>query len=139
MWSGSRELSRDNVHGWMPATTTQSSGTAFRIALCTHKAAEGAGVCMLLLVQGRLTEISGAHVAIASETGLLAILPALVLTFTDYVRHLTTRWSSSLFIGACGFFADALVHGSHYPGAYTEAALTGLGTTLASVLISYTH
>jgi hypothetical protein len=34
--------------------------------------------------------------------------------------------------------ADALVHGSHYPGAYTEAALTGLGTTAASLAVSYT-
>jgi hypothetical protein len=93
---------------------------------------------MLLMVQGRVGEITGAHVAIASETGVLAILPALVLTFTRYGRYLTNRWTSSLFIGLCGFAADALVHPSHFPGAYTEAILTGLGTTAASVLVSYT-
>jgi hypothetical protein len=38
----------------------------------------------------------------------------------------------------CGFLADAIVHESHYPGAYTEAVLTGLGTTAASIVVSYT-
>jgi len=106
--------------------------------LCGHKAAEVAGVCMLLMVQGHVADLTTGHLVIASETGALAILPALVVTFTQYVRYLANRWTSSLFIGACGFAADAIVHGSHYPGAYTEAALTGLGTTAASVLVSYT-
>jgi hypothetical protein len=93
---------------------------------------------MLLMVQGHVGEITAGHVAIASETGVLAILPALALTFTQYGRYLTNRWTSSLFIGLCGFVADAFVHASHYPGAYTEAVLTGLGTTAASVVVSYT-
>ena len=117
---------------------TWRRGTAFRVALCGHKAAEVAAVCMLLMVQGNIAAITGAHVAIASQTGVLSILPALVLTFTRHVHYLANRWTSSLFIGACGFAADALVHGSHYPGPYTEALLTGIGTTAASILVSYT-
>jgi hypothetical protein len=93
---------------------------------------------MLLMVQGHVMDITTGHFVIAGETGALAILPALAVTFTQYVRYLANRWTSSLFIGACGFAADAIVHGSHYPGAYTEAALTGLGTIAASVLVSYT-
>jgi hypothetical protein len=93
---------------------------------------------MLLMVQGHVTEITGGHALIASQTGVLSILPALALTFTRYVRYLANRWTSSLFIGVCGFAADAVVHGSHYPGPYTEAVLTGIGTTAASVLVSYT-
>jgi hypothetical protein len=31
-----------------------------------------------------------------------------------------------------------MVHPSHYPGAYTEAALTGVGGYILSVAISYT-
>jgi hypothetical protein len=38
----------------------------------------------------------------------------------------------------CAFLADALVHGSHYPGAYTEAALTALGAFALSIAVSYT-
>jgi hypothetical protein len=93
---------------------------------------------MLLMVQGHVADLTVGHVAIASETGLLAISPALALTFTRYARHLANRWASSVFIGVCGFAADALVHASHYAGTYTEAVLTGLGTTAASLVVSYT-
>jgi len=93
---------------------------------------------MLLMVQGRLTEMGLVHLALATKTGLLAVSPALGITFTRYAKHFVNRWTTSLFFGACTFFADALVHESHYPGAYTEAGLTALGAFAFSVLISYT-
>jgi hypothetical protein len=43
-----------------------------------------------------------------------------------------------MFVSVCAFLADAFVHGSHYPGAYTEAALTALGAFALSVTVSYT-
>lgn len=113
--------------------------TAFRLALCGHKAAEVSGVCLVLMVQGHLLAVTAAHLVVAGKTGVLAILPALAITYTRRAtRLITNRWSSALFLGACGFVADAIVHQSHYPGAYTEAALTGIGTTGASILVSYT-
>jgi len=36
------------------------------------------------------------------------------------------------------FIADALSHASDYPGAYMEAALTGIGAFAFSLVISYT-
>ena len=48
------------------------------------------------------------------------------------------RWLSATFVGICAFLADAVVHRSHYPGAYTEAALTALGAFMLSVFVSYT-
>ena len=41
-------------------------------------------------------------------------------------------------MGVCTFFADALIHESHNPGRYTDAALTSIGAFAFSVLISYT-
>jgi hypothetical protein len=41
-------------------------------------------------------------------------------------------------LGICAFLADSIAHESHYPGEYTEAALTGLGAFLFSLAISYT-
>jgi hypothetical protein len=90
------------------------------------------------MVRGHLVDITAAHLVLAAKTGLLAIVPALGMTFTQQARHYTNRWISAGFLGVCGFLADAIVHPSHYPGAYTEAALTGLGTGVVSVLISYT-
>jgi hypothetical protein len=89
-------------------------------------------------VQGQLAEATVAHFAIAAKTGLLAVSPALALTFTRYARHFLNRWASSAFLGLCTFAADALAHPSHYPGAYTEAALTGLGAAVFSLVVSFT-
>jgi hypothetical protein len=110
----------------------------FRLVLCGHKAVEAAGVCMILMVQGHLLEIPLAHLVIAGKTGLLAVVPTLLLTFTRHAHHFFNRWDTSALLGACTFFADAAIHGTHFPGAYTEAALTGIGAFVFSVVVSYT-
>lgn len=110
----------------------------FRLVLCGHKAVETGAVCLVLMVQGRLSEVTAAHLLIASKTGLLAVLPVLGITFTHHARHFMNRWISSLILGICTFAADAAIHPSHYPGQYTEAALTGIGGFVFSLLISFT-
>ena len=110
----------------------------YRLALCSHKAMEAGVVCGVLMVQGHLGAITMAHLGIASQTGLLAVVPVLWLTFTRYARHFANRWTSSVLLAAFTFAADAIIHGSHYPGAYTEAALTAVGAFVFSVAISYT-
>lgn len=115
----------------------------FRLALCGHKAVEAGAVCLLLMVQGNLAEATLAHFAIAAKTGLLAVSPALAITFSQQARHIVhrlflNRWTSSAFLGICTFAADAVAHPSYYPGAYLEAALTGLGAAAFSLVVSYT-
>jgi hypothetical protein len=110
----------------------------YRLVLCGHKAVEAGTACLLLMVQGDLAGITLTHLGIATQTGLLAVFPAVGLTFTQYARHFANRWASSALLGVTTFAADALIHGSHYAGAYTEAALTGLGAFVFSVVISFT-
>jgi len=110
----------------------------FRLALCGHKAIEAGGVCLLLMVQGDLLALTPAHFLLASKTGLLSVLPAIAISFTPFARHLVNRWTSSALLGICTFFADAAVHASHYPGRFTEAALTGAGAFVFSLAVSYT-
>lgn len=110
----------------------------YRLAMCGHKAIEVAGVCLLLMVQGDLAGATLAHLAVASKTGVLGVFPLLGVTFTRYAAHLTNRWTSSALLGVTTFAADAAVHASHYPGAFTEAALTAVGAFVFSLLISYT-
>jgi len=90
------------------------------------------------MVQGQLSDVTLAHLLIASKTGLLAVVPILGITFTHYARHFINRWTSSLFLGICTFAADAAIHPSHYQGQYTEAALTGVGAFVFSILMSFT-
>src|SRR5271165_6462882 len=110
----------------------------FRLVLCGHKAVEAGAVCLVLMVQGQLGEVTLAHLSIATKTGILAIFPVLGITFTHYARHFANRWTSSLFLGICTFAADTAIHRSHYPGKYTEAALTSVGAFLFSILVSFT-
>ena len=90
------------------------------------------------MVQGHLLSVTGAHLAIAGKTGLLAVAPAVLMTFTPFSRHLVNRWTSSVFFAVCTFFADSAVHPSHYPGEYGEAAMTAVGAFVFSVAVSYT-
>ena len=110
----------------------------FRLALCGHKTVEAGAVCLVLMVQGHLGGITPAHLLIATKTGLLAMSPVLAVTFSRYARHLVNRWTSSAFFGLCTFVADASIHASHYPGEYSEAALTAFGACVFSVAVSYT-
>jgi len=110
----------------------------FRVALCGHKTVEAGGVCLLLMVQGHLLSITGAHLVIAAKTGILAVSPAVAMTFTPLARHFINRWTSSAFFAVCTFFADSAIHPSHFAGEYTEAGLTALGAFVFSVAVSYT-
>jgi len=89
-------------------------------------------------VQGHLLEATLTHFAIAGKTGVLATAPLVGVTLTRYAGVMANRWISSALIGVCGVAADVVSHGSHYPGAYTEAVLTGLGAFAVSVAVSYT-
>ena len=110
----------------------------FRLALCGHKAVEVGGACLVLMVQGQLAQATLGHFLIASQTGVLAVFPLLGITLTRHARLFANRWISATFVAVCGFFADAFIHGSHYPGKYTEAALTAVGAFVLSVAVSYT-
>jgi hypothetical protein len=110
----------------------------FRLALCGHKTVEVGAVCVLLMVQGDLAGVTLAHLAIAGKTGLLGVFPLVGITFTQHAKRLADRWTASALVGVCTFFADAVIHPSHYPGAYTEAALTAVGAFLFSLAVSFT-
>ncbi|MEO7191829.1 MAG: hypothetical protein ABI051_12310 [Vicinamibacterales bacterium] len=110
----------------------------YRLVLCGHKAIEVGAVCVLLMVQGHLLDATLTHFAIAAKTGTLATLPLVGVTLTQFARHLASRWVSSALVGGFGVVADVISHGSHYPGAFTEALLTGFGVFVVSLVISYT-
>jgi len=122
----------------MSTRQTLSSRHRFRLALCGHKVVEAGAVCVLLMVQGDLTGVTLAHLAIATKTGLIAMPPVLGVTFSRYARHLLNRWTAAALFGLSTFVGDAVIHPSHYEGTFTEAALTGVGAAIFSLVISYT-
>jgi hypothetical protein len=110
----------------------------FRLVLCGHKAVETVAACLLFMVQGQLGQATVGHFLTAAKTGALTLLPLLGITLTRHAKYFVNRWISALFVAACAFFADAVIHGSHYPGAYTEALFTAGGAFALSIIISYT-
>ena len=128
-WSRLAEMRSGFAHG----------AHLYRAVLCGHKAVEAGAVCLLLMVQGDLGAVTLSHLAIAAKTGALAVSPAIALTFTRYAYHLTNRWTVSALLGICTFATDAILHASHYPGAWTEAAFTGAGAFTLSIAVSYTR
>jgi len=110
----------------------------FRLVLFGHKAAETGAACLLLMLQGQLAGATLGHFLLASKTGVLTVFPLLGITWTKHAKYLAHRWTSAVLVGTCAFFADAVIHGSHYRGKFTEAALTGLAAFALSVIISYT-
>jgi hypothetical protein len=111
----------------------------YRLMLCGHKAFEVGAVCLLLMVQGDPGRITLGHIAVASKTGLLAVFPALGISLTRHAHRLANKWTASILLGICGFFADIVTHPSHYEGVYLEAILTAIGTFALSIAISYTR
>jgi len=110
----------------------------YRLVLCGHKAIEAGAVCLVLMVQGQLMDATLSHVLIATKTGLLAMSPALGLTFTHHARHLANKWTAATFFGICTFIADGAIHASHYTGEYSEAVLTGIGAFALSLAVAST-
>ena len=110
----------------------------FRLMLFGHKAVETGAACLLLMVGGQLPQATFGHLLVASETGVVAVFPLLGITLTRHARYFVNRWVSALLVAACTFLADAVIHRSHYPGVYTEAALTAAVAFVLSVAISYT-
>jgi len=90
------------------------------------------------MVQGQLAQATVGHFLVASQTGILTVFPLLGITLTRHAHHFANRWISAGLVAVCSFFADAIIHRSHYPGEYTEAALTSAGVFLLSVIVSYT-
>src|SRR5437762_7064897 len=89
---------------------TASRRHQFRIVLCGHKAVEAGAVCLVLMVQGHLADLTVAHFLIAAKTGLLAVSPALGVTYTRQARYLANKWVFSAILGICTFLADAVIH-----------------------------
>jgi len=110
----------------------------FRAMLLGHKAAEVAVVCLLVMVKGHIGDVTVTHLVIATKTGLLTVCPSLAVSYTRYARYFANRWASSAFVGVCTFFADFVIHHSHYSWKYTDATLTAIGAFIFSVAISYT-
>jgi hypothetical protein len=93
---------------------------------------ESATACLVTMVQGNLLAMTLGHWLIASRTGLLS---GAVATAALMVAGSTRRWMVAALLAAATFAVDLFSHPSQFGGALTEAAVTGVGAGVLSLLV----
>ena len=94
--------------------------------------AESSTACLVTMVQGNMLALTVSHLAIASQTGVLAgVLTAtgLIITKTD------KRWVVSLVLGIATAVVDYFVHPGMFGPAAFEAVVTGVAAGILSYLV----
>jgi hypothetical protein len=73
------------------------------------------------------------HWTLALQTGLVAALLAVLLSFTPARALYRNRWGNALVVGVLTGLADAYAHPSHYGFAHFESLLTGVVAALLAL------
>ena len=108
---------------------TQENG---KIATLAEGIAESTTACLVMMVQGNVLAITLGHLAIASETGIIAGAVASIVVLTARTR---TRWIISAVLGVATAVVDYFVHPGQFGPVFAEALATGLGAGLLSFLL----
>lgn len=108
---------------------TQESG---KIATLAEGIAESTTACLVMMVQGNVLALTVGHLAIASQTGVIAGAVASVVVLAARTR---TRWIASVVLGVVTATADFFVHPGQFGPVFAEALATGLGAGLLSFLL----
>ena len=94
--------------------------------------AESTTACLVTMVQGNLMALTLGHWLIASQTGLVA---GTVSSAAILLARTKKRWVISLTLGSVTVVVDFLVHPGMFGPVVLEAAVTGLGAALLSLLV----
>jgi len=94
-------------------------------------------VCFPMMVQGDLSALTLSHWYKANYTGILAGLGAIIIQYSFLKHFEQKKWFHGLQIGVATFFADLLIHPSHFWGQIGEASLTALAAGLLATYFAY--
>ncbi|MEP5323555.1 hypothetical protein, partial [Marinobacter alexandrii] len=95
---------------------------------------ESTAACLLVMGQGSiLLTITGAHLLIAAQTGVIAGgIAFLVAWFAQFKRF----WAMPLLLGICTAVADFYVHPGSFGSFATEAIVTGCVAGVISLCVA---
>jgi len=94
-------------------------------------------VCFPMMVQGDLFALTFSHWIKANQTGIIAGTGAVLLGYTFLKNYKDRKWFHGVTIAFAVFFADLIVHPSHFAGAFGEAALTAVASGLLATYFVY--
>jgi hypothetical protein len=103
-----------------------------RFAPFAEYLAESTAACLVMMVQGNFLAITLGHLAIASQTGVVAgLIAAVTLAFAKTDR----RWVIAAVLGIATAVVDYFVHPGMFGTVATEAIVTGLAAAVLSYLV----
>lgn len=88
--------------------------------------------CSLAMVQGDLTVFTAGHALTAAKTGTASGLGFVLATS---VFRAESAVLAAWIAGILTMLADIMVHPTHFGGAWTEAAVTGLGAAVLCLTV----
>jgi hypothetical protein len=97
---------------------------------------EATPACLLVMVQGNIWLATLDHLQKALETGFVTGVGVLILSL------FTHRWLGNKFLvagitGGMCFFADLLIHPTHFGSYTTEAMVTGSLVAIISLVVNF--
>ena len=93
---------------------------------------EATVACLITMVQGNVLALGLSHWLIASQTGIVAgSITALAILFSGIRR----RWIVAVLLGLVTGVVDFFVHPGMFGHIAAEAAVTGIGAALLSLLL----
>ena len=93
---------------------------------------ESSTACLVTMVQGNLLSLTVGHLAIASQTGVVAAaIASLALMFA----HSRSRWLIAAVLGVTTGIVDFFVHDGQFGPIAMEAIVTGLAAAVLSYIV----
>ena len=122
----------NQVGGGSPAEGQSRPTARERLEPFVENMSEATVACLITMVQGNVLALGLSHWLIASQTGIVAgSITALAILFSGIRR----RWIVAALLGLVTAVVDFFVHPGMFGHIAAEAAVTGIGAALLSLLL----
>lgn len=103
-----------------------------RITPVIEYVAESTTACLVTMLQGNMLAVTLGHLAIASQTGIIAGTAAAAIL---YFSRAENRWMIAVVLGVVTALVDFFSHPAMFGAVAVEAVLTGVGAGVLSYVI----
>jgi len=107
-----------------------------RLEIFCRRFSEAMPACLMVMVQGNPLALSLGHWLKACQTGAIAGLIMVCLSFTPRKDLMDNKYTIAGLTGFATAVADYLIHPTHFGGEFTEALVTGLAAGLLCLALS---
>ncbi len=107
-----------------------------KINIFIRRFSEAMPACLMVMVQGNALALTLHHWIKACQTGALAAIIVVGLSFTPRKEMMDNKYAVAGLTGFATSIADYLMHKTHFGGEFTEALVTGIAAGLLCLALS---